>query len=581
MIRYTLVMLGVILVMVAGQCHADEWNVANAGAVGDGVTDNTAAFQQLMDKAHAAGGGIVNVPAGKFRINGNLVIPAGVTLQGTYRTAPQASDLQGSVLQAYAGRGSREGKPFIALGGPAATVAGLIITYPEWKQEDVPPVPYPPCIGMNGGADNVSIIDCGILNAYEAINLTHAGRHLVRNVNGYPSWRGLYVDACYDIGRIENVHFWPFGVRYKPDNPYCKWINLNGVAFEFARTDWQYVTNTFCFGYGVGYKFSESKSGSCNGSFLSIGADSCERAVLVEQSQGPGLLITNGEFVGRWSSKDAVPMDISEKNVGRINLSNCSFWGPNDTCVRMRAPEGQFVATGCNFCEWDNKRVDSAAIQIDAGSAVIQGNTFGSGTTHVEIGNKVKSAIIMGNQAVEGIRIKNNAGSRTQAIANQKDTTTLSQKERSNYKVIIGSSGDSAYLRNWYNRERPEKDLTMRWSGPISKLVLQVIPGKTYQMESRIFVPQYALQPDAGLYIGNKQIYKITKSGYIDVSCKIPAVKTDKVTVDVRCKGWSPCKVISDNLDQRELGIELFWVKMKSEGSGKQVFDANNSVWIK
>ncbi len=33
----------------------------------------------------------------------------------------------------------------------------------------------------------------------------------------------------------------------------------NGEAFIFARSDWQYVLNTFCFGYNVGYKFIGSR----------------------------------------------------------------------------------------------------------------------------------------------------------------------------------------------------------------------------------------------------------------------------------------------------------------------------------
>ena len=35
----------------------------------------------------------------------------------------------------------------------------------------------------------------------------------------------------------------------------------NGEAFIFGRTDWQYVLNTFCFGYNVGYKFIKTKAG--------------------------------------------------------------------------------------------------------------------------------------------------------------------------------------------------------------------------------------------------------------------------------------------------------------------------------
>ena len=45
------------------------------GAVADGATDNTAAFQKALDAAGQAGGGIVEVPAGRYRINGTLVDP--------------------------------------------------------------------------------------------------------------------------------------------------------------------------------------------------------------------------------------------------------------------------------------------------------------------------------------------------------------------------------------------------------------------------------------------------------------------------------------------------------------------------
>jgi hypothetical protein len=158
--------IALILMLAGGSCLAVGRSVLDTGAVGDGQTDNTAAFQKALDEAGNAGGGIVNVPTGQFRINGNLVIPASVTLQGTYRCPPTAraydfSEIGGSVLMAYAGRGSTTGEPFIKIGGTCATVAGLIITYPEWKRTDVPPIPYPPCIASTW-IDNPSIIDCNI-----------------------------------------------------------------------------------------------------------------------------------------------------------------------------------------------------------------------------------------------------------------------------------------------------------------------------------------------------------------------------------------------------------------------------------
>ena len=45
----------------------------------------------------------------------------------------------------------------------------------------------------------------------------------------------------------------------------------------FARTDWEYVFNTFSYGYALGYHFIQTKSGACNGNFLGIGADMAVR----------------------------------------------------------------------------------------------------------------------------------------------------------------------------------------------------------------------------------------------------------------------------------------------------------------
>lgn len=72
------------------------------------------------------------------------------------------------------------------------------------------------------------------------------------------------------------------------------WKNLE--AFAFARTDWEYVTNTF-FSVKTGYRFIKTAAGACNGQFSGIGADAAQRCVSVEEIQPMGLLITNGEFV--------------------------------------------------------------------------------------------------------------------------------------------------------------------------------------------------------------------------------------------------------------------------------------------
>jgi hypothetical protein len=71
-----------------------DWlNVRDFGALGDNLTDDTAAIQAAL--AAAPMGGIVYLPAGAYRTSAPLTIPPAVTLQGTHTnlmTVPNLTD---------------------------------------------------------------------------------------------------------------------------------------------------------------------------------------------------------------------------------------------------------------------------------------------------------------------------------------------------------------------------------------------------------------------------------------------------------------------------------------------------------
>lgn len=86
--------------------------VTDFGAVGDGHTDDTAAFQAALQAA-AANGSNVFAPGRQYLIASGLSIPDTVTLEGTYRTVPshpvgqgEKGPTTGSVIRATNGRGS-------------------------------------------------------------------------------------------------------------------------------------------------------------------------------------------------------------------------------------------------------------------------------------------------------------------------------------------------------------------------------------------------------------------------------------------------------------------------------------------
>ncbi len=568
---------------------AADWNVRDSGALGDGATDDTLAFQQALDAAGAAGGGVVHVPAGAYCIRGNLRIPGAVTLQGVFRTPPLPfggpnGKLAGSVLEAYAGRGTQEGEPFIRLAGHASTVAGLIVRYPEWKQSEVPPVPYPPTI-TGDHVEDVAVLDCLLLNSYEGMHFQGSARMIVRNVFGYPSFRGLYIDAGYDIARVENCHFWPFGVVYNADDPYCKWVNTEGVAFEFGRTDWQYVTHTFCFGYGIGYRFSKTDAGSCNGSFVGIGADSCRRGVYVEEAQKAGLLITNGEFVGRWGSTDSVGLEIAESvGQGKVNLNTCSFWGPLDVCLVSRSNKAQLSVSNTNFCDWDINGTDSPAVQLDAGKAIFQGNTFDDGRVHVRVGAAVESAILMGNQGGGGFRFENAAADRTQALGNEQSRVKWNDEHKAHYKIDVGAPGDGLYLSGWHGREEaPEwgESGTRRWSTTGSVVLLPTVPGTTYTLRLRLRLEGYSLAPENGLYLGDTRLAPLPEAAGNGEVVATFVAENDETRLALRVKTWRPVDVMPGNGDARALGAAVRDLVVEAEGAADTaIFDANTGEMV-
>jgi len=51
----------------------------------------------------------------------------------------------------------------------------------------------------------------------------------------------------------------------------------NGEAFIFGRSDWQYVLNTFCFGYKAGYKFVKTRRECATGTSSGSGPTTATR----------------------------------------------------------------------------------------------------------------------------------------------------------------------------------------------------------------------------------------------------------------------------------------------------------------
>jgi uncharacterized protein YceK len=370
--------------------------------------DASALIQLELNRLAAEGGGALTLPPGRYRLENPLHVPKGVALGGSWTAPHHASLRTGTVLLVYTGKGDGEGTPLVSL-EPGSAVRGLTFHYPEQSIDAL--APYPWTIRIKGM--HCTIEDITLVNPWQGLDLGTEWNelHVVRNVFGCPLKTGVYINRCSDIGRIENVHFNPhYWFRDEGDgeprpDPEKLFNHLvtNADAFVFGRTDWQYVLNTFCYGYRAGYRFIQTPDGVCNGNFLGIGADGCENAILAEQTSPIGLLITNGEFV---SLRAANPIQVvaTSTNTGLMQFNNCAFWGPVKQIARLEGGTTSFVQ--CNFHAWDAANEGLPAIESLRGGLIVQNSYFQKVGKQVRLGPFVNCAVITGNIMLGGTSIE-------------------------------------------------------------------------------------------------------------------------------------------------------------------------------
>jgi hypothetical protein len=395
---------------------AGLYNVADYGAAGDGKTDCTAAFQKALDAAGSAGGGSVTVPAGRFFFKGTLVLPENVTLEGIWRAPVRGLPRgAGTELLVTAGKGDEDGEAFLRMSS-SAVLKGVTIFYPEQIIAN-PPHPYPWTVQSNGFTDNITILDVTMVNPYKAVDLGTwpAGRHYVNRLYGYPLYRGIYINQCYDVGRIENIHFWPFW-DIDPESPLWDFTREKAIAFILGKTDGEMGHNLFSIFYSIGMQFiagpiyDEDRNitghaAGC-GMYTNCYMDVSPCAIRVDEVMDTaGVCFTNASIMSK--------VVVGQKNRGPVKFVNSGFWATRDLDSHaLLEGRGTVIFQACQFNGWD--RAEKGAPCISAGNRrlIVTGCDFPvtrEDQQLIAIGPRVRSAIITSNLMPGGKHIINNA----------------------------------------------------------------------------------------------------------------------------------------------------------------------------
>ena len=189
------------------------FNVKDYGAVGDGVTDDTAAIQAAIDAASAAGGGQVYVPTGTYIVTGGeeasdgcLMLKSNVYMYGdgmgetTIKLADGSNqEITGIVRSAYAEETHDFGLSNLTLDGNRDNTTGKV---DGWFNGVIPGQPLQ---DSNVTLDGVEILNCsgyGFDPHEETVNMVI--ENCVSHGNGLD---GFVADYLIDSTFVNNVAY--------------------------------------------------------------------------------------------------------------------------------------------------------------------------------------------------------------------------------------------------------------------------------------------------------------------------------------------------------------------------------------
>ena len=159
------------------------------GADPSGEADSTKAIQAALDDCAANGGGTVWLPAGRYKVTGNIYIPQFVTLRGDYQDPDDGTEY-GTIIIADVESSDAMTPGLITISASAGAV-GLTVWYPDQTIDNVKPYPYTFYVVGNGDYMLQTIKNCTLINSYRGIGASSECEN------------GVY--QCHEMLTVDNV----------------------------------------------------------------------------------------------------------------------------------------------------------------------------------------------------------------------------------------------------------------------------------------------------------------------------------------------------------------------------------------
>ena len=187
------------------------------GADPTGKKDSTSAIQNAINYCgDTLGGGTVYLPAGKYLVNGCIVVKTGVTLIGDYVDPDKVKGTDyGTMIYVKTAMRFKNAQPVVSIQGNAG-IDGLTFYYPDQKANS-PIDYYYTIVGQLGSCRTIKNVT--LLNSYYGITSPlsgSTGMNTIDNLKGTILKEGLNIYSDADISYYNNMTFSP---KY--------WANMN------------------------------------------------------------------------------------------------------------------------------------------------------------------------------------------------------------------------------------------------------------------------------------------------------------------------------------------------------------------